>query len=135
MKKAIKTAKLIKVSKPIRTLKTFAQSKFFIKFGKRKIVCEDTGEVLRTYESYLKSKHWKLFKARFRKSTYYRGQCLLCYKTLRLHFHHITYKNIGNEDFSDVVELCSKHHTQVHKCLNRGIHWEHIVKQIQLSGN
>lgn len=133
MKKTIKAGKLIKPNKAIKVLRTFAASKFFIKFGKKKITCTDTGEVFYSYERYLKSKHWKLFKARYKKSSYYTGKCLLCYKTLRLHYHHRTYSNIGNEHnhMEDITLLCSGHHSRVHKILNRGVSWDYIVTQLK----
>lgn len=95
------------------------------------IVCSDTGEVCSSYKEYLHSKHWKLFKKRYRQSSYYIGHCLFCDCTVRLHFHHITYVRLGKEFLKDVVTLCKKHHTQIHKALRKGVAWEKIMSNLK----
>lgn len=95
------------------------------------IVCTDTKEVCTSYKRYLLSKHWKLFKKRYRESSYYTGHCLFCSSSIRLHFHHITYIRLGKELLKDVVPLCKLHHKQVHKALRNGAIWESIVDQLK----
>lgn len=95
------------------------------------IVCADTGEIIKSYTAYLKSKHWKLFKKRFKESSYYRGRCFICHKEKNIHFHHLTYERIGKENLSDVIELCGLCHRNVHRALSKGKTWESIVKQLK----
>lgn len=96
------------------------------------IVCPDTGEVCRSYKSYLTSKHWRLFKKRFRESSFYTGICFICGNTVKLHHHHTTYVRLGKELLSDIVLLCgSKCHRNVHRALRKGITWDKIVKSVE----
>lgn len=98
------------------------------------IVCKDTGEVIRSYKAYLASKHWKLFKKKFRESKYYTGRCFICGKSKGLHLHHLTYVRIGKEFLTDVVELCgSPCHRNVHRAMRRNplVTWESILKQLR----
>lgn len=95
------------------------------------IVCEDTGEIVKSYSAYLKSKHWRLFKKTFRASKYHYGKCFICSKEKNIHLHHLTYERIGKEKLTDVVELCKGCHRNVHKALDKGKTWEGIVKQLK----
>jgi hypothetical protein len=95
------------------------------------IVCLDTKEVCKSYKTYLLSKHWKLFKKKFRESKYYTGVCFICGKSNKLHHHHLTYINLGKELLSDIVLLCgSTCHRNVHRALRKGITWEKIISNI-----
>jgi hypothetical protein len=95
------------------------------------IVCEDTGEIIKSYSAYLKSKHWRLFKKSFRNSKYCKSKCFICSKEKGIQLHHLTYERIGKEVFTDVIELCKSCHRNVHKALDKGKTWESIVKQIK----
>lgn len=95
------------------------------------IVCEDTGEIIKSYSAYLRSKHWRLFKKKFKTSKYYRGKCFICSRDKMLHLHHITYVRIGKERLTDVIELCKCCHRNVHKALDKGKTWESIVAQLK----
>ena len=95
------------------------------------IVCEDTSEVCSSYPEYLRSKHWKLFKKRYKQSDKFTGCCLICGKKRKLHHHHITYINLGKELLSDVVLLCGTTcHRNIHKALRKGITWKQIISNI-----
>jgi hypothetical protein len=96
------------------------------------IVCADTGEIVRSYKAYLNSKHWRLFRKNFKKSSCFTGRCCICGKIRGLHLHHITYIRIGMERFSDVRELCKGCHRNVHRAMRKNslITWEDIEKQL-----
>src|SRR5207249_4359707 len=36
----------------------------------------------------------------------------------RLHVHHLTYDNLGNEPLSDLIVLCEFHHEQEHRLIS-----------------
>lgn len=63
--------------------------------------------------SYLKSKHWRktrnnaLVKAGFR--------CQHCRTNQHLTVHHLTYKNLGHENPSDLLVLCWNCHKKEHR--------------------
>jgi 5-methylcytosine-specific restriction endonuclease McrA len=60
------------------------------------------------YKKYLQSPHWYNYKQSvYRDKPYY---CYLCQKREKLELHHITYKNLGNENIDDVIYLCHKCH-------------------------
>lgn len=65
-----------------------------------------------TYEAYLRSDHWKAFKASYRSS----GRSILCAvcngKPIQLHHH--SYERLGHELLTDITPLCREHHEAVH---------------------
>lgn len=68
-----------------------------------------------SYADYLKSEHWKEFKNAYRKCT--RMQvCAVC-RAPWVELHHRRYKNLGREEFKDVIPLCRLHHQAVHDWL------------------
>lgn len=66
-----------------------------------------------SYKHYLQSKHWRDKKTELYNAKAYK--CYFCGKGKSLHAHHITYENIGKEILEDLIYLCRKHHTYVHK--------------------
>ena len=64
------------------------------------------------YKEYLLTEHWQ----RFRKDALKRAKycCQLCNNADKLHVHHRTYKNLGDEDISDVIVLCCECHEKHH---------------------
>ena len=97
------------------------------------IVCSDTGEVCRSYKEYLRSKHWELFKKRYKLSKMYTGKCFICskhYGRTGENLHHITYKRVGHELLTDIVSLCRVCHRNVHKALKNGITWNEISDKV-----
>lgn len=76
----------------------------------RKITCKDTGETAKTYEDYLKTKHWLLLRQEIAKK--YGFICKDCGKSVldRFEIHHLTYKRVGNEKEDDLVCLCRDCH-------------------------
>ncbi len=76
-----------------------------------------------TYFDYLQSDHWRAFKASWvpRRTRNKRPVCEFCLAGhRRLDFHHITYKRLGCELPKDVVLICSRCHSRVHRWFNTG---------------
>lgn len=69
------------------------------------------------YNAYLRSKHWR--RTRLQKIEEKNGVCEICHKkpksTSVLHVHHLTYKNIGNENMADLMCLCADCHNELHR--------------------
>lgn len=65
------------------------------------------------YQEYLKSAHWRAFKA-----THLRVRsnrlCFVCWKK-PVEIHHRTYRRLGSELPEDVVSLCGGCHERLHK--------------------
>lgn len=89
-------------------------AKWFIPVPKRRIYCKDTGEMVGTYTEYLRTRHWRLVKARYKLGHRYR--CVECGSREKgLHLHHLTYANIGKEKDADLIYLCGECHVLEHK--------------------
>ncbi len=71
-----------------------------------------------TYEAYLDSDLWRANKYRLglKRPT----KCWACPATTELHAHHCSYANVGNEQPGELITLCSRCHSEVHKLVNRG---------------
>ncbi len=66
------------------------------------------------YGGYLLGSHWKEFSSKVRGNS-----CVCCNRTgLRLHVHHVTYENFGNELPSDVVTVCERCHKAIHRLVD-----------------
>ena len=81
------------------------------------VICKDTNEIITSYGQYLSSEHWKNFKKSYKKE--HPKKCYICSKKKTVQLHHMSYKNLGNEQFDEVVWLCRKHHHQLHKALGK----------------
>lgn len=69
------------------------------------------------YKKYLSSPEWASVRADILSS---RGnKCERCGRNSNLHVHHVSYKNIFNEDPSDLEVLCSGCHKGEHFGLNK----------------
>ena len=68
------------------------------------------------YNEYIISTQWKVVKRRYINSGLPRD-CPACNKKFNrsFHFHHKTYKNLGNELLSDIVPMCCACHNAFHK--------------------
>lgn len=67
------------------------------------------------YRDYLKSAHWRQFKAEAYK--HYKRKCYLCNaqgKDAQIDLHHSTYERLGGELISDVIPLCHDCHSKFH---------------------
>lgn len=77
------------------------------------ITCS-TGEVVKGYNNYLRTKHWQLLRIRIAELHNY--TCLRCDGIFKqgFHIHHITYKRLGNELDRDLGFYCSSCHKILH---------------------
>lgn len=89
------------------------------KFGKNteniEITCTQTGEVVKGYNNYLQTQHWK--SMRKQAAEHFEYTCIRCNSVFKesYHIHHNTYKRLGNEKLSDLSFYCNKCHTIIHK--------------------
>lgn len=81
--------------------------------NKKRICCNDTGEICFGYKNYLKSQHWSLMRSRIIQSHPYCEICKSSEKPLQV--HHLSYKRLGKEKNSDLTPLCDECHAAVHK--------------------
>lgn len=80
------------------------------------------------YQEYLKSEGWKAKRNMI--LNMWGNRCALCNKGGEMHLHHRDYKRVGNEEVTDVIPLCKKHHELFHnKVLLRDTigFWEGII--------
>jgi len=64
------------------------------------------------YYDYIKSDKWKELTLRF---GLFKGEkCEKCFSKQNLQTHHIHYKTLGNESFSDLMLLCGDCHKKEH---------------------
>ena len=84
------------------------------------------------YLSYLRSPAW--FALRAKHLARYGADCKACGSTMKIHLHHKTYINLGQERASELVALCQSCHHAVHRYAraNRALTlWQatdHVVK-------
>jgi len=70
------------------------------------------------YHAYIRSESWR--KKRLKRLKMDKFCCQFrvgrfkCGATTNLEAHHLSYKNLGNERFKELITLCHKHHEQVH---------------------
>lgn len=83
----------------------------------KEIFCADTGEKVFDYQSYLKTKHWKMKRIQIAKQRKY--TCEICgvenEDEKKFNIHHNTYQNIGYELDTDLNLLCETCHIAIHK--------------------
>lgn len=72
-------------------------------------------EELRTmpYAEYLETREWQERRRVHLEAA--GNRCQLCNRGERLHVHHRTYKNRGNEHFGDLIVLCAACHKHFHE--------------------
>jgi len=65
------------------------------------------------YQEYLQSPHWK--RCVYAMHRIKSEDCELCLQPFHnYHIHHLSYDNIGHEQFEDLMRLCDICHKQVH---------------------
>lgn len=70
------------------------------------------------YKEYLKTPHWK--ETRDKRLSLDGKRCYVCGYKHNLNVHHISYKNVGNEDVrKDLVTLCDMCHLMVHNIIDK----------------
>jgi len=65
------------------------------------------------YKAYLLSDEWKAKREIVLKRDKYK--CRACGSTKKLNVHHLTYKNIFNENPKELLTLCEHHHRLIHE--------------------
>lgn len=71
-----------------------------------------------SYRGYLKSDKWESIK---KKQKQLQNKCTVCKSKKRLHVHHKSYKNFGEETpKKDLATLCKKCHMCLHRLNNTG---------------
>lgn len=69
-----------------------------------------------SYEEYLSGEHWTNFRWNCERTEELELRCL-CGVRDNLHLHHKTYKNLGCEEYDDVIWLCKECHFTLHDLL------------------
>ncbi len=71
------------------------------------------------YHAYIKSEQWRKKRLKRLKMDgfccQFRVGRFKCGAKNNLEVHHLSYKNLGNERFKELITLCSLHHKRVHK--------------------
>lgn len=65
------------------------------------------------YSAYLKSETWK--KKRLEAIERDGFQCRICGSAKNLNVHHLTYKQVPNEPLDDLLTVCEKCHSKLHR--------------------
>lgn len=73
-----------------------------------------TGEVVRSYEQYLRTRHWDRMRRSLRKSELAKNGCAVCGNPYT-DAHHKTYERLGNERLEDLLPLCQPCHSLLHE--------------------
>lgn len=83
------------------------------KFFKKKNKKPNNIWVQPKYADYIKSPEWS--RRRYKFMLKYGHSCVICESSDNIHVHHISYRHIGRELDSELVVLCSFHHSEYHK--------------------
>ncbi len=83
-----------------------------------RIECELTGEVVSSYQQYLKTDHWKMKREEFFLKVASK-RCHVCFAESKLNVHHRTYKRLGKELDSDLIVFCQDCHHALHAIAKR----------------
>ena len=70
------------------------------------------------YQEYLQTDHWQETRKRALKRAGFK--CQLCSSNGKLHVHHRTYENLGNENNADLIVLCETCHGKFHNKVTEG---------------
>ena len=86
-----------------------------------------TGEIVKNKNEFIRSDYWQKIKFNYimfmdkefkHSRTSNKMKCQLCgesYIHEQLQLHHLTYKNFGNENPSELIRICFKCHCKIHK--------------------
>lgn len=73
------------------------------------------GDLRLTYSQYLESKEWKTIRKKAKRLKKYK-ECAVCGTKKAINLHHKSYRFLGtNKAMTDLMPLCEKHHSLVHK--------------------
>jgi 5-methylcytosine-specific restriction endonuclease McrA len=68
------------------------------------------------YKSYLQSALWRRTRSDY---LWHVGKwCEVCHLGKATEVHHVTYKNLGNEGFADLMAVCKRCHQRIHNPAN-----------------
>ncbi|HGM3811594.1 HNH endonuclease signature motif containing protein [Clostridioides difficile] len=95
----------------------------------KRIVCQDTNEIVYNYKEYQKTKHWESLKNEFYFSN--ECKCVLCDSVKKVSLHHKTYRRIGAEELDDLIPLCNSCHYKVHRNNKQYLFNDATEKQIR----
>ena len=65
------------------------------------------------YDEYLRTERWTKKAKRCKGGAGWK--CQICNNSPPLHVHHRTYKNRGNEHWSDLIAVCIECHKMIHE--------------------
>ena len=78
-------------------------------------------EIINSKKDFMYSKYWNKLKFEYIRVNRILGKkatiCECCGKEFKIEFiqlHHLTYKNIGNEKFNELIRLCFNCHGKIH---------------------
>lgn len=71
--------------------------------------------------NYYYTEHWLQFKDYVYRNFYQRECWVNCFHTGQIQLHHISYANLWNESYTDVVPLCDTCHKMVHFIEKKGV--------------
>lgn len=81
----------------------------------------NTGEIVNNKKEFIYSKHWSKIKFGYminsKKTGIKTNICEHCGKEFKKQFlqlHHLTYKNVGNESFEELIRICFNCHGKIH---------------------
>lgn len=82
---------------------------------KHPVDCDDTNEIVTTYDDYLATVHWRTKRIKIAEQNLF--TCQICGKHIPNCFeiHHKTYERLGRELDSDLMCLCDECHKAEHK--------------------
>ena len=82
---------------------------------------DEKTETITSRKDFSESKYWDKLKFDYIRTNWILGKkatiCECCEKEFRIEFiqlHHLTYKNIGNEKFNELIRLCFNCHGKIH---------------------
>lgn len=78
------------------------------------IFCESTGEIVNSYQAYLRTKHWTNIRLDLIEE-----KCLIC-EGGNTQIHHLNYDHLGCEEPGDLIALCGRHHMAIHGLRKNG---------------
>lgn len=87
----------------------------------RKIKCGLVKFDYQSYSGYLQSEHWRSVRRRYWASDLGAAKrCAGCQRgDVRLSLHHRSYKHLGDERLTDLIQVCDDCHLYIHQTLKR----------------
>jgi hypothetical protein len=89
---------------------------FYAKFkrnGKKRVKHNKPKKPYKNYTEYLNSERWAILRKVIIKRANYR--CDICTSKEPLQVHHLNYKRIFHESYTDLIAICKKCHEKIHE--------------------